>query len=106
MLAVLSTLAKAERIKISERTKAGLERAKQQGKKIGRPKTDEKTIVKIKELLKTSYSIREIANMCKVSPTLVWKVKNTVYKRGGEFERKISDENEFKKQCVYKTDDL
>ena len=37
VLAVLSSIAKAERVKISERTKAGLRRARAQGKRLGRP---------------------------------------------------------------------
>jgi len=37
VIAIISTLAKIEREKISERTKAGLERRKKQGKKLGRP---------------------------------------------------------------------
>jgi len=37
VISIMSTLAKIEREKISERTKAGLERARLQGKKVGRP---------------------------------------------------------------------
>ena len=37
VLSVIATVAKMEREKISERTKAGLARAKKQGKKLGRP---------------------------------------------------------------------
>jgi DNA invertase Pin-like site-specific DNA recombinase len=37
----LSSLAKAEAAKVSERTKAGLERARRKGSKIGRPKLNE-----------------------------------------------------------------
>ena len=37
MLALLSSLAKVEAQKISERTKAGMARAKANGKRIGRP---------------------------------------------------------------------
>jgi len=37
VISIMSTLAKIERQKISERTKAGLERAKLQGKRLGRP---------------------------------------------------------------------
>ncbi len=37
VISIMSTLAKIERQKISERTKAGLERAKLSGKKLGRP---------------------------------------------------------------------
>lgn len=38
VISIMSTLAKIEREKISERTKAGLERAKLKGKKLGRPR--------------------------------------------------------------------
>ena len=41
LLAVLSSLAKVEAQKISERTKAGLERARRRGVKIGRPRLEE-----------------------------------------------------------------
>lgn len=44
IISLLSTVAKIEREKISQRTKAGLQRVKSQGKKLGRPKgkTDKK----------------------------------------------------------------
>ena len=38
VISIMSTLARIERESISERTKAGLERAKKYGKKLGRPK--------------------------------------------------------------------
>jgi putative DNA-invertase from lambdoid prophage Rac len=38
VISILSTLAKQERIRISERTKAGLAQAQKEGKAIGRPK--------------------------------------------------------------------
>jgi DNA invertase Pin-like site-specific DNA recombinase len=38
IVSILATLAKQERIRLSERTKAGLERARKQGKALGRPK--------------------------------------------------------------------
>lgn len=38
VISIMSTLAKIEREKISERTKAGLERTKSKGTKLGRPK--------------------------------------------------------------------
>ena len=44
VLAVLASVAKAEREKISERTKAGLRRARAEGKTLGRPR---KTTIKI-----------------------------------------------------------
>jgi DNA invertase Pin-like site-specific DNA recombinase len=51
LLAVMASLAKVERIKISERTKAGLERVKAEGKKkIGRPALGDKVRDKIAAL--------------------------------------------------------
>lgn len=38
VIAILSTIAKQERIRISERTKAGLETAKRKGRTLGRPR--------------------------------------------------------------------
>ena len=48
VVSLLSTIAKMEREKISQRTKAGLERLKAQGKKLGRPigKKDKKKRVR------------------------------------------------------------
>lgn len=48
LLAVMAGLAKQEAIKISERTKAGLERARAAGKTLGRPALDPKTVDAIK----------------------------------------------------------
>ena len=44
MLTVMGSLAKQERLRLIERTKAGLERAKLQGKKLGKPKLSQKVI--------------------------------------------------------------
>ena len=38
VLAILACIAKQERIRLSERVKAGLDRARAQGKAVGRPK--------------------------------------------------------------------
>jgi DNA invertase Pin-like site-specific DNA recombinase len=40
IISILATIAKQERLRISERTRAGLERARRQGKILGRPKVD------------------------------------------------------------------
>lgn len=50
LLATLSSLAKVEAEKISQRTKAGLERARRQGKQIGRPGLDPEIRQRIVEL--------------------------------------------------------
>lgn len=74
LIALLSSISKAEREKISERTKAGLERARRQGKKIGRPPVDGELKEKALKLLGTGkYSLREIANKVGVSHSLVAK---------------------------------
>ena len=40
VISIMATLAKQERVRISERTKAGLERARRGGKTLGRPKVE------------------------------------------------------------------
>jgi len=75
LIAVMSSLAKQEAIKISERTKAGLERAKEKGKILGRPPAPA-------DLLKTiaadraadpEISINALAKKHKVARTVVRK---------------------------------
>lgn len=40
VISILAVVAKQERVRLSERTRAGLERARRQGKSLGRPKAD------------------------------------------------------------------
>jgi DNA invertase Pin-like site-specific DNA recombinase len=40
VISILAVIAKQERVRLSERTKAGLERARKQGKTLGRPKAE------------------------------------------------------------------
>jgi DNA invertase Pin-like site-specific DNA recombinase len=40
VISIMATLAKQERVRISERTRAGLERARREGKILGRPKVE------------------------------------------------------------------
>ncbi|MBI1742159.1 recombinase family protein [Candidatus Acetothermia bacterium] len=81
LLAVVSTLAKAEREKISERTKAGLERLKREGKKLGRPPVSEKTKIKVQQLLTESKGVRAIARAMNVSPAFVSQVRKEALHR-------------------------
>ena len=60
LLSVMGALAKQERLRLSARTKAGLERARLQGKKIGKPKMNKKVINLIIELREQGKSYREI----------------------------------------------
>lgn len=70
-LALIASLAKAEREKISERTKAGLNRVKAKGIKIGRPTISDKIKNKVLNLLSKNLGIREIARQCNVSAMYV-----------------------------------
>jgi len=56
LLAVLASLAKLEREKISQRTKAGLERARAEGKILGRPKLSDDNREKLRKALDTGES--------------------------------------------------
>jgi DNA invertase Pin-like site-specific DNA recombinase len=56
LLAVLSSLAKLERQKISERTRAGLERARANGKRLGRPQLSARKQEKLRMALDARQS--------------------------------------------------
>ena len=51
VVSIMAALAKQERVRISERTKAGLERAKAQGKTLGRPRKvlDRRKVIEARE---------------------------------------------------------
>ena len=66
MLAIAAWIAKQERLRISERTKAGMERAKRAGKHCGRPARVVDR-VKIAEMRKAGLSLREIGKKLGVS---------------------------------------
>jgi DNA invertase Pin-like site-specific DNA recombinase len=61
LLAVLSSLARLERSKISERTKAGLERARAKGKRLGRPPFSAAKREKLQAALDTGKSWRAVS---------------------------------------------
>lgn len=61
ILAILATLAKQERIRLSERVKAGLDRARAAGKTIGRPHLPVAVIRQIQDLHAAGLSQRTIA---------------------------------------------
>jgi len=71
MLGVFSDL---ERSHISDRVKAGLDRARASGKRLGRPKLDQATARRIDDLRAEGVSIRKIARAVNVSPTTVQAV--------------------------------
>ena len=73
IISLLATLAKQERIRLSERVRAGLDRAKKEGRTGGRPKIDKRTIKKIRELKSRNLSDRAIGNQLGISPRTVAK---------------------------------
>lgn len=74
VIAIIATIAKQERIRISERVKAGLDRVREKGSAsgnaIGRPKKIFRRDLAI-ELRGKGKSVREIAQELKVSRTIV-----------------------------------
>ncbi len=73
VLSILATIAKQERVRLSERTLAGLARAKRQGKTFGRPMVvcDRS---KVKQLRKAGMSLGAIARELKLSKTTVARI--------------------------------
>jgi DNA invertase Pin-like site-specific DNA recombinase len=73
VLSILATIAKQERIRLSERTVAGLERARKQGRVGGRPRvvTDRR---KVAELRAAGKSLGEIAAAMHLSKTTVARI--------------------------------
>jgi DNA invertase Pin-like site-specific DNA recombinase len=73
IIALLSTLAQQERMRISERVKAGLEKSRQNGRVGGRPPLDQPVISKIKELKMQGVSIVDISKTLKISRGSVYQ---------------------------------
>jgi DNA invertase Pin-like site-specific DNA recombinase len=72
IIGVLAAVAAQERIRISERTKAGLARTRAQGTRLGRP-VKIVDVRKAQKLRAAGMSLREIARRLRVSPALVWQ---------------------------------
>jgi DNA invertase Pin-like site-specific DNA recombinase len=73
IIALLSTLARQERIRISERVHAGLARARQQGRVGGRPSLDGSRIAQIKQMKLTGKSVTDISKTLKISRGSVYQ---------------------------------
>jgi len=71
IISLLATLAKQERIRIGERTKAGLQRAKSNGKRLGRPVTADVRSVQAKKLKGEGLSLSQIGIQMKISRSRV-----------------------------------
>lgn len=65
----MACLAKQERLRIADRTKAGLQRAISQGKTLGRPKANPELDRQAITLRNQGYSFGRIANELNISKT-------------------------------------
>lgn len=74
IISLMACLAKQERIRISERTKAGLARVKAKGKVLGRPTDVIADTEQIRELRQSGHSLSEIAKITGVSKTRVHRL--------------------------------
>lgn len=95
MLTIISAFAQLERDIIKERTMAGLERAKAQGKKLGRPKgkpsPKDAPIEVCKRYYSEGHNIKEIAKILETTAYRVKKaLKETIEQKQGGF---ISTDN-------------
>jgi DNA invertase Pin-like site-specific DNA recombinase len=72
VISIMATLAEQERVSISQRTIAGLKRARREGKKLGRPST-EVDMAKVENRRAKGESLRAIAASLGVSPALLCK---------------------------------
>jgi len=75
---VIAAVAELERSLIRERVIMGLQRAKAQGKHLGRPRGSKASIKKIQRLKSQGLSIRQIASEMKVSKSTVSRLLNCV----------------------------
>jgi DNA invertase Pin-like site-specific DNA recombinase len=60
VVSLMATIAKQERIRISERTKAGLRTARRKGQTLGRPRV-EVNVVKVRQMQESGLGLRGIA---------------------------------------------
>lgn len=66
IISILATLAKQEQIRLSERVKAGLDKAKSKGRIGGRPKISMELVARIQELNHKGLSMRKIGKELKI----------------------------------------
>jgi DNA invertase Pin-like site-specific DNA recombinase len=77
VIGILAAVAKQERVRLSERTIAGLERARSQGRVGGRPRVEDDPLVMrtFDKLQAAGLSVRKIASHMGLSPTTVQKLR-------------------------------
>lgn len=75
MFNVMGSLAEFERELIRERTLLGLERARRNGKKLGRPKVSPHTEARITALLQAGTPANRVARLSRVGNAAVYRIK-------------------------------
>ena len=81
VLAILACIAKQERVRISERVLAGLDRAKAKGKRLGRPAVDrskDKHADRIREMREDGENYQQIADQLGRSASDIQRVCMTL----------------------------
>jgi DNA invertase Pin-like site-specific DNA recombinase len=73
VLAILATIAKQERIRLSERVQAGLRRARASGQRLGRPNAAVRP-ERVRSLRERGFSIRKIAEEVGVSSMTIQRI--------------------------------
>ena len=76
IISLMACLAKQERIRISERTKAGLSRVKSQGVRLGRPKIASELISRANELKNSGLSYAAIGRELNLSKARAYQLCN------------------------------
>ena len=74
VISLLGTLAKIERQKISERTKAGLARARRRGRRLGRPRVPHRVVVRVQRCFKEGMNAAAIAQNVGIGETSVRRI--------------------------------
>ncbi|WP_372013570.1 recombinase family protein [Pseudoxanthomonas sp. 10H] len=78
MFNVMGSLAEFERELIRERTLLGLDRARRQGKRLGRPPVPAETERRIAALLGAKTPINRIARLTRVSMSVIYRVRENM----------------------------
>ncbi len=74
MFGMMSVFAEFERAMIQERVKSGLERAKAQGKRLGRPRHDDKVEAKVRELRGQGMGVIKVAKTLGIGVSAVQRI--------------------------------
>lgn len=90
MTTLLALFADLEREFIRKRTREGLKRAREKGKRLGRPPVlDEGKLVTVIELYQKGFSARKIADILNVSPSTVSRALRKLREAGVLNERRV-----------------